>query len=97
MVTLGKKIPESEREPNPPTFSQYLLRVYNHLHSARASSFGTEPISYTEIRSYCLLMNIELSPWEVEKLREMDDILLKAGRIKASVEKTPVKVKSNGR
>jgi len=49
------------------------------LHSTRASSgFGANPITYTEIRNYSELMQIDLDEWEVTLIRKFDKVALDA-------------------
>jgi hypothetical protein len=46
------------------------------LNQTRASSgFGISAINYTEIMNYCLLMQIQLLPVEVEAIKIMDNIV----------------------
>lgn len=49
------------------------------LHSTRTSNgFGANPITYTEIRNYSDLMQIDLDEWEVTLIRKFDKVALDA-------------------
>lgn len=49
------------------------------LHSTRTSNgFGANPITYTEMKSYFDLMQIEPEEWEVELIRLFDNAALDA-------------------
>lgn len=51
--------------------------MFIHLHNSRSSNgFGVNPIPYSEIESYCRLMNDELEDWEIRLIKEMDNIAL---------------------
>jgi hypothetical protein len=46
---------------------------FTDLHSARSSNgFSINPISFTEIKSYFQLIDIEPEEWEVQLLRKLD-------------------------
>lgn len=56
----------------------YVWKVFIDLNQARTSNgFGYNPITYTEIDSYCRLMSLELSDEEVSMLRRFDREVLK--------------------
>ncbi len=53
--------------------TEHLLSVFSALSSSRAEGVnGPMPISYVEIKTYCELMDENLTPWEIETIREMD-------------------------
>lgn len=65
------------KEPEVPQGTEYIVRIFNDLSTARSSSInGYEPICYNEIKSYCDLMQDALRPWEVQTIRAMDGAFL---------------------
>ena len=38
---------------------------------------GPTPISFTEIKAWCDLMNIKLSSWEVDLIKQVDSTYMK--------------------
>ena len=57
--------------------SEYLLAIFSAMANARGSGVnGPLPISHTDIKAYCELMQESLTPWEVETLRAMDNAYL---------------------
>lgn len=48
------------------------------LNNTRSSGFGMSPITYTEILSYFMLMEIDVEPWEVDVIKMFDGIALES-------------------
>jgi hypothetical protein len=64
--------------PSVPRELEYLLGWFWEIRSAvGGSGFGANPISFSEIKAWCDLTDIELSPWEVFVLKRMDNEFLK--------------------
>ncbi len=54
--------------------TEWLVGVFNELSSARGYGLnGPLAISHQEIKAYCDLMDLDLSPWEVSVIRGMDN------------------------
>ena len=52
-------------------------KYFMALHATRTSNgFGANPITYTEMKSYFDLMQIEPEEWEVELIKLFDNIAL---------------------
>ena len=67
-------MPEELAEaPELPELARHSGVWFLELNAARSSNgFGTSPISYGEIMSWKLLVGVELAPWEVKAIREID-------------------------
>lgn len=51
----------------------HVWKMFIELNNARGSNgFGVNPISYTEIYSYCKLHEIDIDDWELELLKVFD-------------------------
>ena len=57
--------------------TEHLLMVFAALSASRGEGInGPCAITYVEMKTYCDLMDEQLSPWEIETLREMDRAFL---------------------
>lgn len=60
----------------PPGF-EWLYGTFWSVNSGRGEGInGPLPLSFTELKAYCELMNETLTPWEVETLKSMDRAFL---------------------
>lgn len=83
---LGKSVEELEnREDNleePPTFPDLTLHIWAaflELHNGRTYNMsGPNPISYDTIYFWCHMMGIELTPWEIGVIKDLDNIYIRA-------------------
>ena len=67
LATLSK-IPDGLHE---------IWSIFISLHNARGSNgYSLNPISYIDILSYCTLYQIDISKWEVETIRRLDNVAL---------------------
>lgn len=57
-----------------PEGSGYLLETFRELSDTRRYGFAgnPEPISYLEIKAYVDLLDVDLTPWEIQVIKEMD-------------------------
>lgn len=63
--------PEDYRMKMPVVEAAYLLNYFHATGMVVSSGMGLSPISWTELRNYCLLNNLDFSPWEVEQIMMM--------------------------
>ena len=64
-----------ENGPECPEEGAHLWEWFAELNKRRVSTgFGIAPISFGEIESWQRLRRLELDPWELEGLLELDDI-----------------------
>lgn len=69
---MGKK-PLALIPPEFPDDLLYLWEWFIDLHGARGQGYsGPPPISFSEIKSWCDLMSITLSGWEVDLIKDLD-------------------------
>lgn len=64
---------------NPAEIPMHLMLVWTDflsLSSARQSGMAANPISYSEIKAYCELMNRHLTRNEVEIIKRLDTMVL---------------------
>ena len=55
----------------------YVWRYFTDLHTTRTGGgFGASPITYTEMRNYFDLMDIDPDEWELTLLRRLDNLAL---------------------
>lgn len=66
--------------PDLPEAMYYLWDWFIKLHNQRQSGMGENPISWTEIDSFCRLMRVRLDPWEVEVILQLDMTARLSGR-----------------
>lgn len=76
----AKRIDRLEAElacpPIPPCLS-YLWGIFCRLSNRRGSGFGGAlPLSWSDIRYFCILTGTRLMPWEVEIIEELDTFYL---------------------
>jgi hypothetical protein len=82
---LGKSVEELESVENteePPTFPDVALHIWAaflELHNGRTYNMsGPNPISYDTIYFWCRMMGIELTPWEIGVIKDLDNIYIRA-------------------
>jgi hypothetical protein len=73
--STGKVDPLLEEIPVP-NYLQAVLAAFLELVQHKASGFGEGTILHSEISAYCGNYGVELSPWEVETVMEMDRAFL---------------------
>lgn len=59
-------------EPEVPAAGEHLWAIFTELSGSRSYGFGENPLAYSDIQAYCSLTQIELRPYEVILLKEMD-------------------------
>lgn len=73
----GIKPKELEELVDLPESCKQVWQYFLELHSSRAGNgFGANPISYTDILSYCTLHDLQLEQWELVLLRRLDNTAL---------------------
>ena len=73
----GRKPKELDDLAVMPLAFKDLWHMFLELHSSRGSNgFGYDPISFTELKSYADLYNIDFEPWEIQVLHRFDNIVL---------------------
>lgn len=73
---------EIETEPDPsvmlPEGLDFIWAVFFELCSGRTSGFGLNPLSWTDIKAWSDLHAIRLQPWELDALKRLDAVWLRA-------------------
>ena len=70
-IQRGKSIPDNLKEFPSLIGGEYLLEYLFDLGISHSDGYGQNPIKYTEIKAYCDLVSIDLSPFEVKTIREL--------------------------
>lgn len=55
-----------------PDSMHYVWKIFIDLHNTRSVGFAENPISYSEIKAYSELFNINLEEWEVMLICKLD-------------------------
>jgi len=64
--------------PEIPRELEYLMGWFWEIRNATGGNgFGANPISFCEMKAWCELNDIEITPWEVSILRKMDTEFIK--------------------
>jgi hypothetical protein len=72
--------------PPLPLALDYLWRIFNRLRRRKCGNgFGSSPIEWPDVDAFLRLSRIELAPWEIEILEDLDDLFL-ADHSKAQIE-----------
>ena len=78
---LGKEVEEIEQSNADAIFpdaASHIWTTFISLHDGRTYGMGgPNPISYDIIKAWCELMQITLSPWEVETIKSLDNLWIK--------------------
>jgi len=70
--------PKDLEGPDFPSLLSYLWTAFLALNNSRSMGAHTaNPISYQEIKAYCDLTAVVLSPRDVEAIKEVDSVYLK--------------------
>lgn len=75
--TTGETPPELQPPPLPGG-CELLWTVFLQLHGARGGGMGPAPISMSDLLAYQQLHGIELNPWELDVLHQLDQVALSA-------------------
>lgn len=60
-----------------PDSCSYVWKYFRALHTTRTGNgFGASPITFTEMKNYFDLMQIEPEEWELNLLRKFDNLAL---------------------
>src|SRR5690606_7242751 len=55
----------------------YLWRMFRRLSARRGGNgFGVNPIRHSDIEAFCRLTRMQLDPWEVEAIEDLDGLFL---------------------
>lgn len=73
---IGKKPKELEDLVELPSNFNEVWDWFLALNNTRSSGFGISAITYTEIRSFFQLMQIDVQPWEIRVIKMLDSIAL---------------------
>ena len=71
----GRVIPELDVKPLPFTCSE-IWKWFMNLNQSRQSGFGVNAISYSEMKAYFDLINVQPTEDELTLIRMLDNILL---------------------
>jgi hypothetical protein len=63
-----------------PREAQHLWGAFMELSRTRTVSMALSAITYAEIAAWCGLKQEDLDPWEVEAIRDVDEIFLRVSR-----------------
>ena len=63
--------------PPVPSCAAGLWRLWCRMSKTRPAGMGPSPITHQEIDSACRLYQVQLSPWEVETLLDLDDVAMR--------------------
>jgi len=69
---------EAELYGNPcPAAMAYLWRIFNRLRRrVGGNGFGANPISWPDLDAFVRYSRINLAPWEIEVIEDLDDLFL---------------------
>ena len=76
---LGHPIEEmADLREIPEQFSVVMMAFYE-LNAGRSFNFaGPNPIAYTEIQAWCALSGVDLGPWHVRAVKQLDGLWMTA-------------------
>lgn len=84
LKAAGQLHPDDEA-PIYPHSKEYVFDVFWFMHKRRGSNgFSMNPISLVELEAYLRIIHLELTPWDMRLIDEMDQIMLKAARVSAA-------------
>ena len=76
---VDEKVEELGYSTECPEELQWLWNAFGEVSRGRTSNgYGPNPISWSEFGWWAQLSRVELLPWEIDTLRALDDIYLKA-------------------
>lgn len=75
---LGKTIQELEDLIDLPESMMYVWKYFIELHNARSLGNGISPISYSDIQAYFNLYSIIPMEWEIQVIKQLDNIAMQA-------------------
>jgi hypothetical protein len=76
-----KRAPEGLLGPKRPLELRYVWDMFMSLHAGRGSSeSGPNPLSYTEIKDWCDMCDVQLTTWELDLIKNLDAAFLNTDR-----------------
>lgn len=63
-------------EPFPPELI-YLWKIHQRLRRRQGNGFGLSPVSWPAIDAFARFYRLNLPPWEVQIIEDLDDLFLK--------------------
>lgn len=69
---LDDRFPAAADPMDPPFEWEGLWEMFRELSAARTSGFSPNPLSWTDIRSYCELLDIRLTGFDLMVIRRLD-------------------------
>lgn len=76
-ATGRKPKPLAEQGECPDGFEP-LWNHYCRLSNSRQGGMGPQPITYTEIEAYTRMHRVTLKPWQVDAIKHLDGLQLRA-------------------
>lgn len=62
-----------------PESMYYQWKAFLDLHNARTSTgYSINPITYSDILAYSVLMKLDLEEWEIELIKALDNVAMNA-------------------
>lgn len=78
---LGKEVDDVEKSNSDALFpdaASHIWVAFLELHDGRTYGMsGPNPISYDIIKAWCDLTSVQLSPWEIETIKSLDNLWIK--------------------
>jgi hypothetical protein len=78
---LGKEVEDVEKFNSDalfPDVASHIWASFLELHDGRTYGMsGPNPISYDIIKAWCDLTSVQLSPWEIETIKSLDNLWIK--------------------
>ena len=74
----GKMPAEGVNQTEFPDVLYDLWRCFLNLNAARGGGMGPSPISYLELHAYSQLHRIRFEAWEMDALRQLDNVAMVA-------------------
>lgn len=78
---LGKEVDDVEKFNSDALFpdaASHIWVAFLELHDGRTYGMsGPNPISYDIIKAWCDLTSVQLSPWEIETIKSLDNLWIK--------------------
>ena len=62
-----------------PESMYYQWKMFLDMHNARTSTgYSINPITYSDIFAYSVLMKLDLEEWEIELIKALDNVAMNA-------------------
>lgn len=72
VAKIRGEIPDGLIAPEIPPHATFMWEIFLEIHRGRTYGMGANPLTWTDIRNWCILFGVDLTPWQVDTVKMID-------------------------